>query len=82
MNKTNNTVLLEKQGAIATVTLNRPDKHNGLNEAMFYGLLDVAKAKRPQYSLCDFKRGWRVILRRAGLCFRGEKALYGGEVLS
>ncbi|ALS97599.1 crotonase/enoyl-CoA hydratase family protein [Lacimicrobium alkaliphilum] len=63
MNSTNITVLLEKQGAIATVTLNRPDKHNGLNEAMFYGLLDAAKAIKTDRSIrC-------VILAGAGESF-------------
>ncbi|WP_088330377.1 crotonase/enoyl-CoA hydratase family protein [Lacimicrobium sp. SS2-24] len=59
----NSTVELQKQGAIATVTLNRPDKHNGLNEAMFNGLLDAANTiKKDRTIRC-------VILTGAGPSF-------------
>ncbi|WP_241264190.1 crotonase/enoyl-CoA hydratase family protein [Bowmanella dokdonensis] len=58
-----NRVLLEKQGAIAIVTLNRPDKHNGLDEAMFVQLLDTAKRLKKDRSVrC-------VILQGAGPSF-------------
>ena len=36
-------VLYEVIGQIAYVTLNRPDKHNGLDKAMFMALVSVAK---------------------------------------
>ncbi|MDF2176887.1 crotonase/enoyl-CoA hydratase family protein [Aliiglaciecola sp. CAU 1673] len=56
-------VLLEKRDAIAYVTLNRPDKHNGLDEAMFVELLDVAKRIKKDRSIrC-------VILQGAGPSF-------------
>jgi enoyl-CoA hydratase/carnithine racemase len=37
------TILIERDGAIATVTLNRPDKLNALNRAMWAGLGDTMR---------------------------------------
>ncbi|AWL11154.1 Enoyl-CoA hydratase [Saliniradius amylolyticus] len=54
---------LEINEYIATVTLNRPEKHNGLDEAMFLALLDIGKQIRRNRSVrC-------VILRGAGPSF-------------
>lgn len=39
-------VLLEVKNQIATVSLNRPDKHNALDQAMFVALVNVAKTIR------------------------------------
>ena len=63
------TVLLERDGAVARVTLNRPDKFNALNEAM---MLDLAAA------LSEVERDAAiraVVLRGAGNAF-----MAGGDV--
>lgn len=40
----NNRVLITIEDGIATVTLNRPDKHNGLDEPMMAGLIEAGKS--------------------------------------
>lgn len=56
-------VLLDVKNNIAYVTLNRPDKHNGLDQDMFLALVKTAKRIRKD-------RGVRcVILRGAGPSF-------------
>lgn len=44
-------VLLEVKNQIAYVTLNRPDKHNALDQAMFIALVNSAKAIRKDRSI-------------------------------
>ena len=39
-------VLLDVKNKIAFVTLNRPDKHNGLDEQMFVALVKAARLVR------------------------------------
>lgn len=56
-------VLLEIDGAIAIVTLNRPDKHNGLDLPMFHAIVNVAKSLRKR---SDIRA---VILRGEGPSF-------------
>lgn len=59
----NSRVLLDIDNTIAYVTLNRPDKHNGLDKEMLLGLIKTAKTIRKNRSLrC-------VILRGAGPSF-------------
>jgi enoyl-CoA hydratase/carnithine racemase len=59
----NDRVTVAFEGAIATVSLNRPDKHNGLDLPMFHALVDVARA-------LGKKRDLRaVILRGEGPSF-------------
>ncbi|MEM6733907.1 MAG: crotonase/enoyl-CoA hydratase family protein [Myxococcota bacterium] len=56
-------VLFEKDGPIATVTLNRPDKLNGLDIGMFDGIVEtVARIRSDSAIRC-------VILRGAGRAF-------------
>lgn len=57
------TVKLEIDQSIATVTLNRPDKYNGLDLSMFEGIARAARKLRKDRSV----RG--VILRGAGNAF-------------
>ncbi len=56
-------VLIEKQGNIAIVTLNRAEKHNGMDLDMMYGWIDAAKQLAADKSI----RG--VILRGDGPSF-------------
>jgi enoyl-CoA hydratase/carnithine racemase len=56
-------VILEIDGAIATVTLNRPDKHNGLDLPMFHALVDTAKSLKKRKDIRA------VILRGEGPSF-------------
>ena len=65
----NDTVLLEKNGAIATVTLNRPAQLNALNDAMMFGLRDVLADVAADTAIRA------VILRGAGKAF-----MAGGDV--
>ena len=44
-------VILEVEDTIAYVTLNRPDKHNGLDERMLVELVQTAKAIRRDRSI-------------------------------
>ena len=46
-----NRVSVDISNAIATVSLNRPEKHNGLDEAMILGLIAAAKAIRKNRSI-------------------------------
>lgn len=46
-----NRVTLDKNGPVATVTLDRADKYNGLDFAMMEGLVDAASAVRKDKSL-------------------------------
>lgn len=56
-------IILEIEDKIAYVTLNRPDKHNGLDEEMLLGLVRTAKTIRRDRSIrC-------VILKGAGPSF-------------
>ncbi len=56
-------VLLDVQNKIAYVTLNRPDKHNGLDQQMFLELVKTARRIRKDRSIrC-------VILKGAGPSF-------------
>lgn len=69
MNATNDSVLLDKNGAIATVTLNRPAQLNALNDAMMFGLRDVLTEVEADTAIRA------VILRGAGKAF-----MAGGDV--
>lgn len=61
--KTSTRVLLNIENSIAYVTLNRPEKHNGLDKAMIVELVDTAKNIRKNKSIrC-------VILQGAGESF-------------
>ncbi len=56
-------VLVELDGPVATVTLNRPERHNSLVPALLSGLLDAIAA-------CESQSGARVmVLRAAGRSF-------------
>lgn len=66
---TNDTVLLSIEGAIATVTLNRPAQLNALNDAMMYGLRDVLSRVERDANIRV------VILNGAGKAF-----MAGGDV--
>jgi len=60
---TSSRVIFEISNSIAYVTLNRPDKHNGLDQAMFTELVNTAKIIRKNRSIrC-------VILQGAGKSF-------------
>jgi enoyl-CoA hydratase/carnithine racemase len=48
---TNNRVLFRIDNKIAYVSLNRADKHNGLDEAMIVQLIDIAKSIRKNRSI-------------------------------
>lgn len=51
-------VLLEVSNKIAYVTLNRPEKHNGLDEPMFRQMVDTAKTIRKDRSIrCVILKG-------------------------
>ena len=51
-------VLLEIQNGIARVTLNRPDKHNGLDEEMLLALIATAKTIRRDHAVrCVIMQG-------------------------
>jgi 2-(1,2-epoxy-1,2-dihydrophenyl)acetyl-CoA isomerase len=65
----NNTVLLDKQGAIATVTLNRPAQLNALNDAMMFDLRDALTNVESDANVRA------VILRGAGKAF-----MAGGDI--
>lgn len=53
-------IYLERDSAIATVTLNQPDRYNAMNESMWHGLGDLMKE-------CDADTNLRcVIIRGAG----------------
>ncbi|HEY0974185.1 MAG TPA: crotonase/enoyl-CoA hydratase family protein [Solimonas sp.] len=56
-------VQLQLDGAVATVTLNRPEKHNGLDLPMFHAIENTAKALRKR------KDVRAVILRGEGPSF-------------
>jgi enoyl-CoA hydratase len=64
---THETILFEREGAIATITLNRPDKLNALNEALLGELL---------YVLAELDRDPGV--RAAVLTGAGQKAFAAG----
>lgn len=59
----NDRVTITVEGAIATVSLNRPDKHNGLDLPMFHALVDAARALRKRREVRA------VILRGEGPSF-------------
>ncbi|SDW37067.1 crotonase/enoyl-CoA hydratase family protein [Marinobacter mobilis] len=63
MSTDNQRVLLDIQQGIATVTLNRPDKYNGLDMAMFDAIAQVAKKLKKDRSVRV------VILKGAGEAF-------------
>lgn len=51
-------ILLERRDNIACVTLNRPDKHNGLDEEMLRGLVNTArKIRRDRTIRCVIMQG-------------------------
>ena len=56
-------VLLEVEGHVARVVLNRPDKRNALDDAMFQGILDAARQIAATASIRV------VVLSGAGGCF-------------
>lgn len=56
-------VLLDRQGAIATVTLNRPDRLNAMNNALLDGLVDTLE------TLNDDRDVAVIVLRGAGRAF-------------
>ncbi len=56
-------ILIEQQGPVAHVILNRPDKHNGIDWAVFSGLVAVGRRLAKDRSLRA------VILRGAGPSF-------------
>lgn len=58
-----NRVTVEQQDAVAVVSLNRPDKYNGLDLDMMYGLLDAAAHLKKQRDVRV------VILRGEGKAF-------------
>ncbi|NNG04515.1 MAG: enoyl-CoA hydratase, partial [Inquilinus sp.] len=69
MSDTNDTVLLETAGAVATVTLNRPDALNALDEAMIGALHDaMIRLEHDESVRC-------VVLRGAGDSF-----MAGGDI--
>lgn len=54
----NERVVLEKQNNIAYVTLNRPDKHNGLDKAMIHSLIQTARDIKKDRSIrCVILKG-------------------------
>jgi len=58
MTQSTERVLLEVSNQIAYVTLNRPEKHNGLDEAMIKGLVSTAKQIRKDRSIrCVILKG-------------------------
>ncbi|MEM8854628.1 MAG: 2-(1,2-epoxy-1,2-dihydrophenyl)acetyl-CoA isomerase PaaG [Pseudomonadota bacterium] len=62
-------VLSERDGAVLTVTLNRPDKLNSFNEAMHAGLVDA-------FGVAEAHKGVRaVILTGAGRAFSAGQDL-------
>lgn len=65
-------VLLDRQGAIATVTLNRPDRLNAMNDALLDGLVDTLE------TLDDDKDLAVIVLRGAGraFCVGGDLAAH------
>jgi len=63
------TVLLERKGAIATVTLNRPAALNALDEAMMEGLEEAFTALEADHSV-----------RAVVLCGAGEHFMAGGDI--
>lgn len=65
----NSTVLLSVDGAIATVTLNRPAQLNALNDAMMFGLRDVLMQVEQDANIRV------VVLKGAGKAF-----MAGGDV--
>jgi len=51
-------VVLEKRGSVAYVTLNRPEKHNGLDKHMFIDMVTTAKQIRKDRSIrCVILKG-------------------------
>ena len=51
-------IYLERDGAIATITLNKPDRYNAMNESMWHGLGDLMKECDVDYNLrCIIIRG-------------------------
>ena len=56
-------VEIQKERDIATVVLNRPDKHNGVNQEILRGVLGAARALRKDRALRA------VILRGEGPSF-------------
>lgn len=65
-------VLLDRQGAVATVTLNRPDRLNAMNDALLDGLVDTLE------TLDDDKDLAVIVLRGAGraFCVGGDLAAH------
>jgi len=63
------TVLLERKGAVATVTLNRPAALNALDEAMMEGLEEAFTALEADHSV-----------RAVVLCGAGEHFMAGGDI--
>ncbi len=63
MNANNERVLLEIDQGIATVTLNRPDKYNGLDMPMFEAITRVARQLKKDRSVRA------IILKGAGEAF-------------
>ena len=52
------TILYEKQDGVATITLNRPDRHNAFNLAMAHELKDVwAEVKKDPEVVCVIVTG-------------------------
>jgi len=64
-------LLIERSGAVATITLNRPDKRNALTFEMYAGLAEFCHAASSDYDL-------KVIIIRGA----GEKAFAAGTDIS
>ena len=55
------TLLLERQGGVLTIRLNRPERRNAMSQAMLRELLDVPRRPRRTES------GWRFCAAAAGI---------------
>ena len=64
-------LLIERDGPVATVTLNRPDKRNALTFEMYAGLAEICRT-----SAC--KEGPKVLIVRGA----GDKAFAAGTDIS
>lgn len=65
------TLLYDEAGGIATITLNRPNKHNAINDRMLDELDDVLRRKETDI---DVKA---IVIRGAGPCFSAGQDLSG-----
>jgi enoyl-CoA hydratase/carnithine racemase len=72
-------VIVTKQGGVADVRLNRPDKLNALDEAMFDGLVETGRALAADGSLRAVVISGEGRAFCAGLDFSGFMAMAGGE---